>query len=152
MKLGEALNERARLAKRVTELRDLWGSVLVTDEDRVPELSPLDLLDEALDTIKSIQELAARINRTNAKTTLANGETITEAISRRDALGAQAAFLDFGVRKLANLDTYHRFRDEAKQSTNASVADTIAARDAFSTERRTLDAELQGLNWTTDLI
>jgi hypothetical protein len=152
MKLGEALNERARLSKKVTETRDLWSSVLVTNEGEEPALDPQGLLDDALKTINEIGLLAARINNTNSLTLLETGETITEAIARRDVLGARAAFLDFGIRKLAGVDGGHfRYRDEPTTVKNLEVASLIAERDKTAADRRSLDAQLQALNWTTEL-
>ena len=157
MKLGEALNERARLAKSVAELRDVMGTALVVQEGEDPITNATDTLDATMDTIDEIGVLVARINKTNAATKLENGKTITEALADRDRLSAQVAFVEYAMRTLTGQDdlygrAYRRTASELRQIRQMDLDTLTRRRDLLAKERRTLDAELQALNWTTDLV
>src|SRR4051812_49270080 len=105
MKLGEALNERARLAKRVSEIRDILGSSLIVQEGEEAPADARALMTEAQSVIGNIERLVAAINKTNSETDL-DGNSLTEVIARRDALGAKISMLEFVINKLANDDPY----------------------------------------------
>jgi hypothetical protein len=154
MKLGEALNERARLAKRAAEARDILDASLVVQEGEEPAADPEALLASALESIDSIETFVARINNTNANTKLDDGTTVTEALAHRDALGAKIAMYDFVIRKLTKDDPYgfRRSASELKEVRLMKLDEVIAERDKFAQERRELDAQLQTLNWTKPLL
>lgn len=154
MKLGEALNERARLAKRVTELRDVLDESLIVTEGEEPVGNAEKLTSDILNTIDSIEDLVARINRTNTETTLSDGTSLTEALAKRDALAAKTALFEHQTRKLTHADpfSYRRAASELREIRQVNVDDLMMSRDKFAQERRELDAELQALNWTTELV
>lgn len=154
MKLGEALNERARLAKAVSEGRDILDSCLVTQEGEAPVVTPDNLLNDALINVIKIENLVAQINKTNSATTLEDGRTLTEALAHRDGLAAQIALYEHVMRKLSDNDPYsfRRSASELKQVRHMTLGSVIIERDKLAQERRALDAQLQTLNWTTDLV
>src|SRR4051812_48987335 len=132
MKLGEALNERSRLSKRVTELREVLDASLIVQEGEEPAGDPATLQRDILATIDAIEGLVARINRTNAATTLADGTSLTEALAKRDALGAKVSHFEFVIRKLAHSDPYGSFRraaSELRSLRQVKVEDVMDSRD-----------------------
>lgn len=154
MKLGEALNERARLSKRVSELRDVIDGSLVLQEGEDPAVDVTKVSEEILTTIDAVEALVASVNRTNAETTLSDGQTITQALARRDAYAAKMAYFEFVIRKLTHDDpySYRRAASELRSIRHADVIDAMTKRDSLAQDRRKLDAELQTLNWTTELL
>src|SRR5258708_347389 len=91
--IGEALNRRSDLQKRIAQLEDrLRTSVLVQEDEQPPE-PPEELLSELDAHCAELQRLIAKINHTNASSRLPTGETVTEALARRDVLGLRAAAL-----------------------------------------------------------
>lgn len=159
MKLGEALNERARLAKSVSEARDLLETSLVIQEGEEPAINPETVVAKALVTVEEIEWLVAAINRTNSQTRVTvEGEemSLTEALARRDSLAARIALLDHVIRKLAADERgstfFRRQASELRQVRQMDVADVQTRRDFLAGRRRRLEAVLQQTNWTTDLI
>jgi len=89
--IGEALNRRSDLQKRIAQLEErLRSSVLVQEDERPPE-EPEELLSELDAHCTELQRLIATINHTNASSRLPTGETVTEALARRDVLTLRAA-------------------------------------------------------------
>lgn len=155
MIIGEALSRRADLQKRVAQVQDrLRASVLVQEGDEPPEM-PEKLLGDLGSLCDELEELIARINHTNASTRLYGGETVTEALARRDVLAIRQDGLRGAVRAATNergggLLRYSR--SEIRMVRHISVSDIQAQIDELAKRQRELDAELQAHNWTTPLI
>jgi hypothetical protein len=152
--IGEALNRRSDLQKRVAQLQErLRASVLVQEGDEPPE-SPQDLLAELDSLCGELQDLIARINHTNASTRLSTGETVTEGLARRDVLALRQGALRTAVRA-ATTDglPFSRYsRSEIRMVRQIRVAEIQALIDALAKEQRELDTLLQEQNWTTQMV
>jgi hypothetical protein len=153
--VGEALTRRADLQKRVGQVQDrLQASVLVQEGDEPPE-RPEELLAELNSVCDELQEVIAKVNHTNAGTSLPTGETVTEGLARRDVLdlrqgglrGAVRAATDEGGRGL-----FRYGRSEIRMIRQVSVSEIQSQIDELAKQRRELDAQLQAHNWTTPLI
>ena len=151
MKLGEALTQRSQLLVRMKHARDrLKDSALVQEGEQPPE-DPRQLLSEFEAMANELQSLIARINQTNLTTRLATGETLTEALARRDVLGLRIR----AVRQVADVAAARQERysqSEIRFVATVNVADLRKAGDDLARELRELDASMQETNWTTDLI
>ncbi|MGH7189119.1 MAG: DIP1984 family protein, partial [Acetobacteraceae bacterium] len=86
MTLGEALTVRADMQRRLTELRTRLLATAKVQEGEAPPEQPDVLLAEFEQTAERLRTLIARINRTNLTITTTAGETITDALARRDVL------------------------------------------------------------------
>lgn len=155
MIVGEALTRRSDLQKRVEQLQErLRGSVLVQEGDEPPE-SPEELLTEFGSVCDELERLIAQINHTNSETKLGDGQTVTEALARRDVLGTRQSGLRSAVRA-ATKDGSGGFlrysRSEIRMVRQISVSELQARIDELAKQQRELDAELQAHNWTTPLI
>jgi hypothetical protein len=150
--VGEALNRRSDLQKRIAQLQDrLRVSVLVQEGDEPPE-SPAALLTELDSLCEEYQGLIARINHTNASTNLSTGETVTEALARRDVLSLRQSGLRAAARA-ATSEGFPRYsRSEIRMVRHIRVSEVQAKIDALAKEQRELDTALQEHNWTTPLI
>jgi hypothetical protein len=97
--VGEALNRRSDLQKRVAQIQDrLSACVLAQEGEELPE-SPDELLQELDRRYDELQELIAKINHTNASARLATGETVTEGIARRDVIALRQGALRSAIKE-----------------------------------------------------
>jgi hypothetical protein len=151
--VGEALNRRSDLQKRIAQLEErLRTSVLVQEDEQPPE-QPEELLSELDDHCAELQRLIARINHTNASSRLPNGETVTEALARRDVLALRATALRTVIRAATDRGLFGRYsRSEIRMVRQIRVSDVQSEVDARAKEQRELDNDLQEHNWTTQLI
>jgi len=152
MIVGEALNRRSDLQKRIARLQErLRASVLVQEGDEPPE-SAGELLAEVGSLCDELQRLLARINHTNASTKLSTGETVTEGLARRDVLALRQGTLRAAVRAATNDGLARYSRSEVRMVRQIRVGEIQGRLDGMSKERRELDNQLQEHNWTTSLV
>jgi hypothetical protein len=152
MLIGEALNRRADLTKRIGQLRDRVGaSVLVQEGDEAPERAE-DLLAELGVVCDELESLVARINHTNAGSRLSTGETVTEALARRDVLELRRGGLRAAVSVATGRGGQVFSRSDVRMVRQIVVKDLQTQIDGFARERRELDTLLQQHNWTAPLI
>jgi hypothetical protein len=151
--VGEALNRRSDLQKRIAQLEErLRTSVLVQEDEQPPE-EPEELLSELDANCTELQRLIATINHTNASSRLPTGETVTEALARRDVLALRAAALRTVIRAATDRGLFGRYsRSEIRMVRQIRVSDVQGEVDARAKEQRELDNDLQEHNWTTQLI
>ena len=90
MKLAEALQERADLNRKISELRNRLGNVILVQEGEDPVEDPTDLISELNNSINRLEYLMATINHTNDQTK-AEGMTLTQIIAKKDALGVKVS-------------------------------------------------------------
>jgi hypothetical protein len=80
MILGEALNRRSNLQKRITQLQERLRANVLVQEGGEPAESADELLAELGSLCDELERLIAQINHTNASTKLSSGETVTEGL------------------------------------------------------------------------
>lgn len=151
--LGEALNQRADLQKRIAQLGDrLRANVLVQEGDQ-PAEPPAELLVELDRACDELEALIAGINQTNAATRLASGPTVTEALARRDVLAMRISAIRSAINAATDRGLFGRYsRSEIRMVRQIEVASLQAQADTLAKARRELDTELQQHNWTTRLV
>lgn len=150
MKLAEALNLRADVAKRIAQLNTRLQNNALVQEGEKPAENPEELLKELDELIIQQEELIGRINLTNAKT-VSDGKTLTELIAHKDTvrtkIDTMRTFLDAASR------TYTRgMRSEIKILSTVNVAQLRKQVDALEKDFRETDVKIQALNWNTELI
>lgn len=114
MKLAEALQLRADLQKRMAQLADRLYDNATVQEGEQPAEDPKELLAEYEDCIVQLEDLMARINRTNCGTRTPHG-TLTELLARRDCLKMQ-------------VETYRNFLTSASSLTRRATRSEIRIR------------------------
>jgi hypothetical protein len=150
MKLGEALTRRGELQNKVVELRKrLSASAVVQEGDNPPE-DPEALLAQLESACDELQSLIAAINLTNSRAQLRSGETLTEALARRDVLGLRHGALR-GVAESSDDQRTRYSRSEIRTVRTLDVAALRRRVDDLARDRRLVDAELQEANWTVEL-
>lgn len=150
MKLAEALNLRADVQKRIASLKERLIRNAKVQEGDVPAEDPVVLLKELDGNIIELEKLIKAINKTNSLTYI-EGESITDIIAKRDALGLKLSvlrsFIDTASEKI---DRYTN--KEIKILSTVNVSEKQEEVDKLSKEYRLIDTKLQGLNWTIDLV
>jgi hypothetical protein len=126
------------------------ASALTAEGEDSPE-SADDLLSELAGLCDELQALVARINHTNAESRLANDETVTEALARRDVIGLRQAGLRVAVDAANDRGPFSIRRSDARMVRRVVVKDLQAQIDTLARERRDLDVLLQQHNWTAPL-
>ena len=150
MKLATALSERADLQRRISELSVRLNNNAKVQEGEEPSEDPKDLLKELDDCFVRLEELIARINRTNNETRN-GGVSITDLIARRDCLKERIRIMrDFLNTSSEKVSRYSKA--EIKVRSTISVAELQKQVDAYSRQLRETDERIQELNWTTELI
>jgi hypothetical protein len=150
MKLGEALTLRSQLLARIGQVRERLKASALVQEGETPPEDPTALLAEFDSMAGDLQRLIANINRTNIATQLSTGETLTEALARRDILGLRQAVL----RQVADVagERQQRYgRAEIRILPTVDVGSLRQRADEYAQERRELDTLVQETNWTTEL-
>ena len=149
MTLAEALQERADLNRKIAQLRErLENNAIVQEGEKTPE-DPAQLLVELDASIRRLEELMARINKTNTQTR--DGEqSITDLIARKDALRVQVdAYRD--IISSASQIARRAMRTEIKILSAVDVKALQKKADELSRELREVDNRIQQLNWMTEL-
>ena len=149
MTLAEALQERADLNRRISQLCSRLENNATVQEGETPAEDPAELLTELDACIARLQELMAAINLTNSRT-LVEGRSLTELIAERDCLNLK-------------LQSYRRVVDSASclsqraARTEIRILSTVDVRaiqkqvDDLSARLRRLDNTIQENNWRTEL-
>jgi hypothetical protein len=150
MKLAEALILRADMQKRLAQLKQrILDNAKVQQGDQ-PAEAPEHLLGEFEAICAKLQTLIQQINRNNAAATLADGQTLADALAQRDILQLRHAM----YRELGNTAVVkqNRFsRSEVKFVSTVKVGDIQAQADELARAHRELDAAIQAVNWQTEL-
>lgn len=151
--IGEALNRRSDIQKRIAQLEDrLRASVLVQEGEEPPE-RPEELMSELDALCSELERLIAQINHTNSATRLSTGETVTEALARRDVLALRAGTLRTAIHAATDKGLFGRYsRSEIRMVRQIRVSEIQDQVDRRAKEQRELDNKLQEHNWTTTLI
>jgi hypothetical protein len=151
VKVGEALTHRSQLQTRFQLLLERLKASAVVQEGGKPPEDPKDLLTELDGVAHELESLIARINKTNLATTLPDGQSLTDALARRDRL----ARLQSALHQVAEAASAGQARYSKSEIRLLRVVDVGALRrraDDLAKERRELDAKIQEANWQTDLV
>ncbi len=150
MKLATALSERADLQRRISELSGRLNNNARVQDGEKPAEDPQELLTELNKDFDRLEELVARINRTNNETK-SGDTTLTDLIAKRDCLkqkiGIMRSFLNTASEKVSRYS-----KTEIRILSTVSVSELQKEVDKLSKELRETDETIQGLNWTTDLV
>ncbi|CAM3313581.1 DIP1984 family protein [Vagococcus fessus] len=150
MKLAEGLLLRAEYQTKLENLQSRLLSNLKMQEGDIPNEDPSLLLNEMEETNKKLTDLVKMINNCNARETLSDGRTLSDALVDREALLKERRILANLVGRASEQD-YRVSRAEIKMTVTLSVKELQSKIDVLSKEYRQLDTELQGKNWTVEL-
>ncbi|HEY0604718.1 MAG TPA: DIP1984 family protein [Herpetosiphonaceae bacterium] len=151
MRLAQALILRADYQKRVEQLKQRILNNAKVQEGDTPSEDPQALLSELSRLADDLVSLIQRINQTNAQTPLTEGQTLADALARRDVLKIQhGVYRELAQEATIKQDRYSR--SEVKFQSTVNVAEIQHQADEFARAFRELDAQIQEANWRTDIV
>jgi hypothetical protein len=116
-----------------------------------PLEQPEELMKELDSCLVQLENLIWRINATNMQTVNAEGKTVTQLMAEKDVLTTRITILREAFdRASSGSDRYSR--SEIKMVTTVDVKKLRKMVDDYSAKLRTLDVEIQALNFQTELI
>lgn len=149
MKLAEALNLRADIKTRLSQLAQRLSANAKTQQGEAPAEEPKELLAELDRLTAQLEELIVRINLTNAEV-LFEGQTLTALLAKRDALSQKLSILRAFLSEAS--EKVNRYANtEIRIISTVDVAAMQKKVDALSAELRELDTAIQSLNWSSEL-
>ena len=151
MKLAEALSIRKDLQKRIAQLQQRLQNNVKVQEGDEPSEQPDELMKELDSCLVQLEGLIWRINATNMQTVNAQGVTLTRLMAERDVLTMRINALR-GVFEKASASQDRYSRSEIKMLTVVDVKQLGKQIDDLSARLRTLDIEIQSLNFATELL
>ena len=151
MKLSEALSQRADLQKRIQQLKSRLKDCAWVQEGDTPAEDPKVLRAELDSCLERFSRLVYAINRTNFLAKGPDGENLTSLIAKRDALTLRVKTLRDIASSLSEGSNRYS-RSEIKFVRTMDLGSLNRETDVLSSELRSLDTKIQGLNWTIDLV
>ena len=150
MKLAEALSIRKELQTRIEQLKMRITNNVRVQEGEKPAEEPQELLKELDSCLKQLQDLIYRINVTNMHT-MSGKKTLTQLMAERDVLTKRVQILR-EVFNQASSSSERYSRSEIKYITTIDVKAMGKQLDKLSSQLRTLDVEIQSINFSTELM
>lgn len=150
MKLAEALLERKSLTQKIEALRARLAENALVQEGDQPSEQPQALMAELNDAVNQLESLIRRINATNNVAQLADGTAVSQAIVTRDMLRLRREALE-KVAEAASMRQARYMRTEVRYVATVNTAELRKQIDALSKDWRELDAQIQAVNWMTEL-
>ncbi|HSS18825.1 MAG TPA: DIP1984 family protein [Pyrinomonadaceae bacterium] len=151
MKLAEALILRADCQKRFAQVKArLLLNARVQEGDQ-PAEDPQKLITETERLADELVDLIKRINRTNSATVVDVGKTISDVLADRDVLGLRRSAYN-ELAQNASIAYARVTRTEIKYVSTVKVVEIQKRADELAKNYRELDAQIQELNWKTELL
>ena len=151
MKLANALSQRAELQNRIRQLESRLNNNALVQEGEQPAEDPVELLKELEGDYLRLEDLIARINRTNNSTLTEGGAVLSDLLAKRDCLKGKLS----GLRNFltsASTTVNRRSASEIKIKSTVNVRQLQKQVDGLSKELRELEETIQEKNWTTELL
>jgi hypothetical protein len=159
MKLAEALLLRSDRSRAFEELKARAQAVARYQQGEEPAEDASQLLADAEEAISDLEWLAGRISRTNSAVALPDGRTLADALAERDALRFRisllAAVADAATGReprTGGTRAYRQVRPELKFIAAVHVSSLREEANKLARAHRELDAAIQKVNWTADLV
>ena len=150
MKLAEALSIRKDLQTRIEQLKVRIINNVRIQEGEQPAEDPTDLMKDLDSCLKQLEELIYRINVTNMHAK-SGDKTLTQLMAERDVLTKRVQVLR-EVFNQASSSSERYSRSEIKYITTIDVKAMGKQIDKLSSQLRTLDVEIQSINFSTELM
>ena len=150
MKLAEALSIRKDLQTRIEQLKMRLLNNVRIQEGEEPAEEPQELMKELDSCLKQLEDLIYRINLTNMHA-MSGKKTLTQLMAERDVLTKRVQTMREVFNK-ASSSSERYSRTEIKYVTTIDVKSLGKQVDKLSSQLRSLDVEIQSINFTTELM
>lgn len=152
MKLAEALLERKSIKEQINNLKERARQDARIQEGDKPSELPETLIAEIEKMLIRLEQLIVVINKTNVSAKLPGGQSLMEAIAKRDMLKMHhQAIKDLADAASPERDAWRQTRSEVKFKPTIVVADWRRKADNLAKAYRELDNQIQAANWTIEL-
>jgi len=152
VKLAEALLERKSIKEQIDNLKERARQDVRVQEGDEPSELPENLYAEMEKLVNRLEEMIIAINRTNISATLPDGQTLMEAIARRDMLKMRyQAVKDLSEAAAPERSLWRQTHTEVKFKPTISIAEWRKKADDLAREYRELDNQIQAANWNIEL-
>ena len=150
MKLAEGLLLRADIQKKLASLQARAQKYALVQEGERPAEDPQVILREVDAVTGELQLLVFAVNRANLKHKIKTGETLTEALAKRDALVLRHGTLESVISACARPPERYGIK-EIRWVTTIDVRDLQSRADALAKDIRELNAAIQEAGWQVEL-
>jgi DNA-binding FrmR family transcriptional regulator len=150
MKLAEALLLRADIQKKLASLQARVQRYAVVQEGEHPAEDPQGILRQIEAVANELWQLVFAINRANLHNTIKTGESLTEALAKRDSLVLRHRILQSVVDVCAKPPERYGMK-EIRWVTTVAVAQLQGEVDGLAKQIRELNAAIQEAGWQVDL-
>ena len=151
MKLAEALMIRADYTRQLQTLRNRINAVAIVQEGEQPAEDPQELLQQVERVTTELAEIVQKINRTNHRVVLPDGQTLSDALATREMYLQQHRI--FNGAASSAVPNQHRYGNtQIKVRGTLDVPDLRQRADRAAQAARELDARIQEANWINDLV
>lgn len=151
MKLAEALLLRADIQKKLASLQSRAQKYAFVQEGEKPAEDPNDILQQIDALTGEFQQLVLGINRTNLHHQIKTGESITEALAKRDPLALRHSILE-SIIEVCRARPERYGMKEIRWVTTINVATIQKQVDELAKHIRELNAAIQEAGWQIELI
>ena len=151
MKIAEALNERATLKASLSQIKNRMLKNAKVQEGDAPAEDAKELATKYAEVNNSLTDIICKINKTNQLVKNANGDSLADLITRRESYKHLIkVYSELYDEAIIERDRFSR--NEIRFISAVSPAELQKDINEFSKRFRMLDTEIQGINWTTDLV
>lgn len=150
MKLAEALLLRTDIQKKLASLQARAQKYTVVQEGERPAEDPNEILKQVATIAGDLYRLVFAINSTNLQSRIASGESITEALAKRDSLALYHRIL-VGVVESCTKPVERYGVKEIRWVATIDVPAIQKRIDDMAKEIRELNAAIQEAGWRVDL-
>lgn len=152
MTIGEALSLRARQAQKLNDLRGRIKQNALVQEGTDPAEDAVALMEDYLTTSGEHRHMLTRIALTNVATEIDGVKLIALLQEREEMIRARNMFNLAANSATSGGDMYRYTRTELKTIPCVNVAELRVKEEDLTEQIRVLDAQIQQVNWATDLI
>jgi DNA-binding FrmR family transcriptional regulator len=150
MKLAEALLLRADIQKKLASLQARVQKYVVVQEGERPAEDPQAILRQIEAMATELQQLVFAINRANLHNKIKTGESLTEALAKRDSLILRHRILQSVVDVCAKPTERYGVK-EIRWVTTLDVAQIQGDVDGLAKQIRELNGAIQEAGWQVEL-
>jgi hypothetical protein len=156
VKLAEALQLRAEKNRTFEQLRSRIQANARYQEGETPPEEARALVEAAVSILDELETLIRRINQTNSGAHLPDGRTITDGLAERDVLRLRYSLFSSSADAASGAGPrggmFRTARSELKIVTPLDVRALRQRASDVARRVREVDAQIQQLNWTIELL
>jgi hypothetical protein len=150
MKLAEALLLRAELQKKLASLQARLAKNAVVQDGDKPHEKPDRLLKQAIEVLGKLNQVIAAIHLANLKNKIRDGDSLTEALTKRDILVLYHGILQ-GVINAATTQPERYGVKEIRWVPTVNVAKLQEEADETAKRLRQQNTGIQEANWLVEV-